>query len=153
MPMIWSTLDQVRASGEHAFAWQINVGPIGSAAIELTTRGSGRVPTFLARWPDGTGLQGWVLSPDDAVVEMEKCRQCGEKSDQLVRVTTKGMNEAIWVVVATFTGDKRPNATVSGAGLGSVIDFGGARVRFDEKTQLPFKEHRAILGRRVGQGR
>lgn len=151
-PMLWSTLDQVRASTEHVYAWQINLGTIGNAAIEVSARAGQRPPTFLARWSDGTGLQGWVLSPENAVVEMEKCRQCGVKSDQLLRVAAKGANETIWVVVAAFSGDRRAIATVSGAGLGSVIDFAGARLRFDEKKQSLFGERRASPSRRTGQG-
>jgi hypothetical protein len=151
--MIWSTLDRIHSTAEHEYAWQINIGTIGNAVVDISSRQGSTVPHFLARWPSGTGLEGWVLSPERAVVELEKCTQCGANSDQLLRVTTKGTNTAIWLVVAVSSNGRATTASVSGSGLSSVIDIDGTTVRFDEKQRAIVEEGHGRPLRRSGQFR
>jgi hypothetical protein len=147
-PVLWSSLDEVRSDTEHLYAWQLNLGRQTDVTVQLSqpSRGSEGVPSFLTRWDNGVGLKGWVLSPKDAVLESEKCRECGPTGDYFLRVTSKGTDEAIWVVVA-LTSNEVPPAIVSGVGLDATIDIGGTKIRFDRKDQQLVGERRASVAR------
>jgi hypothetical protein len=114
-----STLDRVKsAGGEHAYTWQANVGD----GIKVTSGSESGRPFFLLQGAKAFA-KGWILHPVGA--ELAAADPLG--------VTVKGADADLWVVLFTGAGEP-PAAAISGAGLDSVLNVAGRKVRFDGKT-------------------
>ena len=118
---IISTLDRVRADSAHTYGWQLNVGgPRNAEGIQISA-GRERGRPFFQLTREDAYLKGWVVHPVDAEVV---------PSDPL-RVTTRGKDADLWIVMATGRG-AAPAAEVVGEGMGAVIQVGQAAIRYDD---------------------
>ncbi len=121
---ILSTLDRLKASGNHTYTWQANVGnEEGDDDVKVSAGTEAGRPMFLMQGRDGY-LKGWVLHPADAKV------QAGDP----LRVETQGSDADIWVVMLVGPGAKAPAAEISGTGLGSKLKVGPMEVTYDAAT-------------------
>lgn len=111
---IVATLDRVKTgAGAHTYTWQANTS-VGLAASTEAGR-----PCFLLKGAENAFVKGWVLHPADAEVSPAKP----------LRVTTKGGDADIWVVMFVGTGTP-PTGQISGNGLASVLTVAGSTVQF-----------------------
>jgi len=119
---VLSTLDRIKSSATHTYAWQGNLGNERGDDGAKTSGGqeAGR-PMFLLRGRNEGFVKGWVVHPADAEVEA--------KGDPL-RINVKGGDADIWVVILVGQGEP-PAAAVAGSGLDSVLTVAGSKVRFD----------------------
>ena len=124
---ILSTLDKIKAEAEHTYAWNGNLGTQDQDdGIKVSGGNESGRQTFTLQGHNGW-VKGWVMHPVDAQLETSK--------DPL-RVSTKGSNADIWVVMLVGSGNA-PAGKVSGKGLGSTLSVAGKMISYNaEKDRV-----------------
>jgi hypothetical protein len=119
---IIATLDRMRATQQHRYSWQLNVGGgrRGDDGLLIKDALKGAVPGFSIDATDGAYLQGVVAtSPSAAVV-----------ADDPVQAISTAADLDMLVVMVVGKGP-RVEMRVSGIGLDSSVRVGDATVRYD----------------------
>lgn len=122
-PVLFSTLDKVRDSGTHDYAWNANLGETDANDQLPTTTGTedGR-PYFLIRGKDNSYVKGWVLSPSNAYIT---------ENDKRLQVKVDNVkNTEIWVVMAVGQGTPVVG-DITGNELASVLTVEGVSVAYN----------------------
>lgn len=122
---IISTLDRVKSAKEHEYTWQANLGDETGDDDVVCEDGteSGRV-TFTLRGRNDGFVKGWVLHPEQVEI----------KTGDPLKITAKGADQDIWVVMFVGSGRMAPKARITGDGLSSRITVGGKTVSYSSAT-------------------
>jgi len=127
---VLGVLDRIQSSAEHEYAWQLNVGDdVSDTGLKLADGEEADRTTFTLTGPNGGYLKAWVMTPEDATLEL----------DDPLRVKTTNAITDIWVVMLVGTGEP-PTATISGEGLDAAIIVDGATLRYDRNTGRMIRE-------------
>jgi hypothetical protein len=118
---ILATLDRLRASTDHRYSWQINIGSFLDEAGLISERRAGG-KSFVVRAPDETTLLGMVAASADV----------GIIADDPVQVVASGTDMDIMVVMV-LGHSEAPVARIDGVGLDARVSIDNTVVRYDKQ--------------------